>query len=262
MEMETRKESNSSSPVERTKVRLFFENVFSLLAALVLVFMIRYTIIEAFKIPSGSMIPTLLVGDHIFVNKFAYDIRAGIDIPFLLPDLGTTLYQRQGPQRGDIIVFRYPVNEKDFYIKRVIGTPGDRVEVRNEDVYVNDQMISRDLLAKDKFQDIYNDIQTSNYDTESIEVFKEKFPDTEATVMVDRQRPHLANYGAITVPADQYFVMGDNRDYSNDSRVWNFVPRKNIKGKAVIIWFSACLGIFNDCQPKSFRPDRIATVLH
>src|SRR3954453_8562351 len=114
----------------KSKVRWFFENFASLALALLIVFMIRSSVIEAFKIPSGSMIPTLLIGDHIFVNKFAY----GFKIPFsdLVTDHPVYVYRRDPPKRGDVIVFMYPKDESFYYIKRVIGVPGDTVEIRNK----------------------------------------------------------------------------------------------------------------------------------
>ena len=129
----------------KSKGRWLLENFLSLGLALLLVFMIRSSIVEAFKIPSGSMIPTLLIGDHIFVNKFAY----GFKLPFsdLVTDHPVYLVNREPPKHGDIIVFMYPKDESFYYIKRVIGVPGDTVEIRNKVLYLNQKIIQREPVA-------------------------------------------------------------------------------------------------------------------
>src|SRR6476660_6467164 len=137
--------TDPASQKHRTRKQWIIENVTSLGLALLLVFMIRSSIIEAFKIPSGSMIPTLLIGDHIFVNKFAY----GFKVPFsdLVTDHPVYVLKRDPPKRGDIIVFMYPKDESFYYIKRVIGTAGDTIELRNKVLFVNQQMVPRDLVT-------------------------------------------------------------------------------------------------------------------
>jgi len=182
---------------QKSRVREYVE---AFLIAVVLALFVRTFVVQAFKIPSGSMIPTLLIGDHILVNKFIY----GIKLPFT--DL--TLIPFTHPHRDDVIVFKYPQDETKDFIKRVIGLPGDRVEVRHREVYVNDRPL-----------------------TEPYAVHQEGVtPETE-------MRPR-DEFGPVTVPSDSYFVMGDNRDHSLDSRFWGFVRENKIKGRAFLIYWS------------------------
>ena len=165
----------------------------AIVIAVVLALFIRTFVVQAFKIPSGSMKPTLLVGDHILVNKFIY----GIKIPFT----DKTIIKLGKPKRGDVVVFKYPLDTKKDYIKRVIGLPGDTVELTN-----------KQLLINGKVRD-----------------------DPHASYSV---YGNLRTFGPVTVPAHHLFVMGDNRDESSDSRVWGFVPYAYLKGKAFLIYWS------------------------
>lgn len=245
---------------EKSRKQWIIENVTSLGLAILLVLMIRSSIIEAFKIPSGSMIPTLLVGDHIFVNKFAY----GFKLPF--SDLFTNdpiyLIKRDPPKRGDIIVFKYPKDESLYYIKRVVGVPGDTLEVRNKIIHINDQPVFREPLAPEAADQIFEKLDDPKYSRSNLELFQEKLnpDDTPHTIMIDKNNFFAESSGPIVIPADSLFVMGDNRDFSNDSRFWGFVPMKNVKGKAMVIWLSLWVS-FSDSQ-LIFRPTRIGTVLH
>ncbi|MEJ2695656.1 MAG: signal peptidase I [Candidatus Sulfobium sp.] len=167
--------------------------------------MIRTFVIQAFKIPSGSMIPTLLVGDHLLVNKFV--LGTPVDIPFT----NIHLFHMPGlrdPHRGDVIVFKYPEDPKRDFIKRVIGVEGDTVASRNKVIYVNGRK-----LAEPYVQHVDNSIKPGGIDPRD-------------------------NFGPITVPKGDVFVMGDNRDESYDSRYWGFVEDDQIKGKAIIIYWS------------------------
>lgn len=172
----------------------------AIIIALALAFFIRTFVIQAFKIPSGSMLPTLLIGDHLLVNKFIY----GVKVPFS----GTVLIPVSKPERNDVIVFRYPQDPKLDYIKRVIGIGGDTIESRDKVLYVNGE----------PFADKYGVIM-------------------DKTVM-DRASSPRDNFGPIQVPEGKVFVMGDNRDNSFDSRFWGFVDQKAILGKALIIYWS------------------------
>jgi signal peptidase I len=171
------------------------ENIEALVIAVILALFIRAFIVQAFKIPSGSMKNTLLIGDYILVNKFIY----GVKIPFT----DITLIPIKNPQRGDVIVFKYPEDPSKDFIKRVVGIPGDTVEVKNKRVYVNGEP------QKDDF--------------------------------VIHTKPFLTpgdNFGPVEVPSGKLFVMGDNRDESNDSRYWGFVDYGAVRGKAFIIYWS------------------------
>jgi signal peptidase I len=165
--------------------------------AIVLALTIRTFVVQAFKIPSGSMIPTLSIGDHILVNKFLYGIK--------LPFTDAIIVPVSSPRHGDIIVFKYPEDESKDFIKRVVGTPGDVVEVRNKEVYVNGARV--------------DDPRVQHTDRE----------------IQPNKRDH---FGPVTVPPGSYFVMGDNRDQSLDSRFWGFVKENKIRGKAFLIYWS------------------------
>jgi len=179
---------------------LWREYVEAIIIAVVLALFIRTFVVQAFKIPSGSMVPTLTIGDHILVTKFLYDIK----IPFW----DMILIKFSPPQRGDIIVFKFPEDESKDFIKRVIGLPGDTVEVRNKRVWVNGE-----LLVENYIQHV------------------------DPAILPHQAQPR-DNLGSITIPADSYFVMGDNRDQSLDSRFWGYVRLEKIKGKAFLIYWS------------------------
>jgi len=176
------------------KKSLLREYVEAALIAVFLALFIRTFVIQAYKIPSGSMEPTLLVGDHILVNKFIY----GIKIPFI----SKTLIPIGKPKRGDIIVFKYPLDKRKDYIKRVIGLPGDEIRIMDKKIFINGELFDGRFGVYDK---------SSGRDD---------------------------NLGPIVVPQNGLFVMGDNRDHSYDSRYWGFVPLGLVKGKAIIIYWS------------------------
>lgn len=195
--------------------------------ALAFVFIIRSFLVEPFVIPSGSMIPTLAIGDYILSNKFAYGIR--------LPVINKKIISIGDPQRGDVVVFRYPIDPSIDFIKRVIGLPGDKIRYTSDKhLYVNNQLIT------DEFVSIESDSSMGN-----IGVYNERIGNTEHLI---HKSLHANAPGEWTVPDDHYFMMGDNRDNSNDSRYWNdpnipkemqgMVPNENIVGKAFLIWLN------------------------
>jgi signal peptidase I len=241
----------------QSNTQWIIENVISFGLAFLVVFMFRSSILEAFKIPSGSMIPTLLVGDHIFVNKFAY----GLKIPFSddLTNHPIFLLKRDQPKHGDIVVFKYPEDERIYYIKRVVGIPGDTIEVRNKILFINQKMISRDLIQDSSVEETLHAIDDGKYRLPNLELYQEHLDGVDHRIMIDKTSYHAENFGPMDIPEDHFFVMGDNRDFSNDSRFWGFVPRDNIKGKAVVIWWSLWVN-FSESQ-FYFRPSRIGTLL-
>jgi len=182
------------------KTNVILEYVDSGLIAVLLALVIRTFVVQAFKIPSGSMENTLLVGDHLLVNKFLYGTR----IPFT----DNEILRLRDPKRGDIIVFKYPLNPRRDFIKRCVGVPGDAIEVKDKTLYVNGQ-------AQEGAYEIHRDLEVYPHETGN----------------------PRDNFGPVTVPSDSYFMMGDNRDYSADSRFWGFLPRKLIKGKAWVIYW-------------------------
>ena len=208
-----------------------------LFPVILVVFLLRSFLFEPFKIPSGSMIPTLLVGDLILVSKFHYGVR--------LPVINKKIIENNPVQRGDVMVFRYPVDPRQDYIKRVVGLPGDEITYANQKLSINGQPVETKPLAE-------------FYDEDSLRYapqFSEKLGAVEHRILVEPQRQ--AYYGpdpkrfpmsencrytaegvTCKVPAGHYFMMGDNRDNSQDSRFWGFVPDENIVGKAFFVWMN------------------------
>ena len=194
------KTKETAKPKEEDKKKSALrENIEAILVAIVLALFIRTFVVQAFKIPSGSMLNTLQIGDHILVNKFIYGIR--------LPFAGTVIIPVSDPERGDIVVFEFPEDPKKDFIKRVVGVAGDSIEIRNKKVYVNGQLQNHDYAIH-----LDPHIQRAERDRD--------------------------NLGPITVPEGKIFVMGDNRDYSYDSRFWGFVDLEALKGKAFMIYWS------------------------
>jgi signal peptidase I len=189
---------------------------------------VRTFVVEPFKIPSGSMIPTLLVGDYILVNKFAYGLR--------MPFTGKEIVPVGHPERGDVVVFRYPDGPNVDYIKRVIGLPGDTVEIKSGRVWVNGQIVDR--LPEDNFS--YRDYADSQRRVTVLR-FREINPEgREYTILQQALNPRLATERRWEVPEDSYFMLGDNRDSSRDSRFWDnpFVADELLRGKAFIVHWS------------------------
>jgi signal peptidase I len=185
------------------------------------VFLIRSFLVEPFKIPSGSMMPTLLVGDFILVNKHTYGLR--------VPILNNTFFEMNHPQRGEVMVFRFPQDESMDYIKRVVGVPGDRIQYQGKRLTINGQPL--DVTFEQDYEYVapgLNNISAKRY--------KEKLGEHEHDILLVDEAPVID--GEVVVPPGHYFVMGDNRDNSNDSRFWGFVPEKNIVGKAFMIWWN------------------------
>jgi len=187
------------------------ENSRSFFPVLAIVLVLRSFLIEPFQIPSGSMLPTLEVGDFILVNKFSYGVR--------LPVVGTKVLEVGDPQRGDIMVFKYPEDGKTNYIKRVVGLPGDHLKYQNKTLWINGEKVPEKLLV--------------NLD---VQRFEEQLGDVLHQTHKHTRRPNYGANGEWTVPEKSYFMMGDNRDNSNDSRFWGFVSDDLVVGKAFAIW--------------------------
>ncbi|WP_321493159.1 signal peptidase I [uncultured Desulfobacter sp.] len=205
--------------MSKKKKNAWRENIEAILVAVVIALFIRTFIVQAFKIPSGSMLETLQIGDQILVNKFIY----GVKIPFTN---GKVLIPVKDPQRNDIVVFKYPEDPSKDYIKRVIAVAGDTLEIVNKKLYVNDKLVTDQPWAQ------YKDFR-----------------------ILPAQITTRDNYKKITVPANKLFVMGDNRDNSHDSRFWGFVDLSEVRGEAIIIYWSWDKANF------SARFNRIGTLL-
>jgi len=208
----------SSNQQESKRISTLRESIEAIFIALIVALFIRTFVVQAFKIPSGSMIPTLLIGDHILVNKFIYGIKN--------PITRKTLISIGEPERNDVIVFKYPVNPKQDFIKRVIGVAGDRIEIQDKRVYVNGKLFEVKNAIHLDSKIISGDFQPRD------------------------------NLGPIIVPENSLFVMGDNRDNSHDSRFWKFVDMDAVKGKAFIMYWSW------NREDFSVRWNRIGDMIH
>lgn len=214
----------------------FWKELIHLALILIAIFAFRYSIAEPYVVPTGSMEPTILPGDRLFVYKAAYDWK----VPFTDIQLGSF----HSPQRGDIIVFKYPVDPSIFYIKRLIGLPGDLIEVTDGVVKVNGSALSISFDEVEKLKafataSLGSDslLLDAQYKELGTEVYWEQIGSTKHAV---QRLPHLKSHKTLEfqVPEEHYFFMGDNRDNSNDSRFWGFVPRAYLKGKALVVYFS------------------------
>ena len=218
--------------VKSTREPTAVEYAKSFFPVILLVFVIRSFIAEPFKIPSGSMNPTLLAGDYILVNKFTYGLR--------VPVLNSVFFGVSEPKYGDVMVFHFPPNPKIDYIKRVIGLPGYRIQYQDKQLTINGQTIEMTAL------------EGAGYEMQGEGIIKsrqleEQLPEIKHNVLLHNM-PNRYTVGSlgdrflngetVVVPDGHYYVMGDNRDNSSDSRVWGFVPERNLVGKAFLIWFN------------------------
>lgn len=205
-----RRQQEAKEPVVVEYAKSFFP-------VLAIVFLLRGFIVEPFRIPSGSMIPTLNIGDFILVNKFSYGVR--------LPVLNKLVIGDSKPERGDVIVFRYPPEPSVDYIKRVIGLPGDHIAYHEKVLYVNNKPVSRTFVSQYTGP---GELRANEY--------IETFEDVNHNILL--KPGYISPEGDYVVPEGEYFVMGDNRDNSRDSRVWGSVPDENLVGKAFMIWMN------------------------
>lgn len=194
----------------------------SLFPVFLVVLVLRSFVIEPFRIPSGSMYPTLEIGDFIVVNKFAYGIK--------LPVTQTKILDIGEPERGDVVVFKYPNDPDVDYIKRVIGLPGDEITYINRTLFINGKAVRQQPLG------LYHGTRSGKV-MDDASLVSETLGERKHEILLDIDK-RSQDMNTIVVPEGHYFMMGDNRDHSNDSRFWGFVPEKNLKGKAFGIWMN------------------------
>jgi signal peptidase I len=241
--------SEGVASVPAYKEPVLVEYARSFFPVILIVLLLRSFLVEPFRIPSGSMMPTLLVGDFILVNKFAYGLR--------WPVLDTKFIKVGEPHRGDVVVFRFPNEPSVDYIKRIIGVPGDRIYYRDKTIYINGKAVPHMPAG------VYNGVGAGTGQTGYAEAV-EDIGGVKHDILLNPVAPDLPPrcevlaFGPRTVPPGSYFAMGDNRDNSNDSRCWGFVPEANLVGKAFMIWMNW------DSQRNGFPIDwsRIGTIIH
>ncbi|MEM8914362.1 MAG: signal peptidase I [Pseudomonadota bacterium] len=209
------------------------ENIRTIVYAVLIALVLRTFAFEPFNIPSGSMMPTLLTGDYLFVSKYSYGYSR-YSLAFGLPLFNGRIWGGE-PERGEVVVFRLPTDPKKDYIKRVIGLPGDRVQMRDGRLFINGEQVERQSVSDFP-------VPVSNDRTVMVNQYIETLPGgSEHMILEVSDSDHLDNTPEYEVPAGHYFMMGDNRDRSQDSRVMSivgFVPEENLVGRAEIIWFS------------------------
>jgi signal peptidase I len=206
---------------QATKAPFLADYARSLFFVFLIVFLLRSFVVEPFRIPSGSMLPTLKIGDFILVNKFSYGLR--------MPLSNETLITTTKPERGDIAVFHYPVYPEVDFIKRIIGLPGDKISYINKNLYINGQKLAQKYQAKIQVPD--------NSATKPSKLYKETIGNITHEMLTMPTRSSVS-FKKLKVPEGHYFVMGDNRDNSEDSRYWGFVSQKKLIGQAFMVWFS------------------------
>ncbi len=224
---------------KQIKEPILVEYARSFFPIILIVLILRSFIVEPFRIPSGSMMPTLLIGDFILVQKYAYGVR--------LPVLNTKIIEVSKPARGDIIVFRFPKNPNVDYIKRVVGLPGDRVGYYDKKVYINGIQMKQISLGR------YNGVGQGSNMSGALHLLEELAEDVEHSILV--RGTGFSRGREFSIPEGQYFVMGDNRDNSNDSRFWGTVPEANLVGKAFFVWMNW------DWENQGIGFDRMGTIL-
>ena len=235
------------------KKNSFFGNLKSIFIAIFIALLIRSFIFEPFNIPSGSMKPNLLVGDFIFVSKYSYGFSKH-SLPFSIPLIPGKIFSNT-PERGDVVVFKTPENNRTDYIKRVIGLPGDKIEIKNGIIFIN----GSEILRKKLNDFIDTDNKTSN---KRVRMYNEYFFNKEINILDITDNGIADNTQLFNVPENHFFVMGDNRDNSQDSRFIStvgFIPYENLVGKAQFIFFSLENARFLQIWkwPNSIRYERI-----
>ncbi len=205
-----------------------YDNVKTLFLAILAAILIRSFLLEPFSIPSGSMYPNLKVGDYLFVSKSSYGFSRH-SFPFSVPVIPKRILYEQ-PNRGDIVVFKTPEDNKTDYIKRLIGLPGDKIRIENNEIFINDKKIAREKLGNEKYKNL------------EVEKYKETLPNGKFYYVYEivEELPYFDtdNFSEIVISENEFFVIGDNRDNSQDSRFIGNIPKENLVGKALVVMLS------------------------
>lgn len=244
------------------------ETAHSIFPVIAFVLILRSFIYEPFQIPSGSMMPTLLVGDFILVEKFSYGLKD--------PVWRTKLVETGEPKRGDVVVFKYPENPQIDYIKRVIGLPGDRIIYRNKQLMLQKACGAEQVNCAEPEVVARTEVSRGDFSQDGVPLLRytEQLGDVAHDILINPTRPDMLGYfkregnlpaGEFVVPEGHYFTMGDNRDNSTDSRFWGFVPEENLVGKAVAIWISfefdrSQAGLLPTWVPSGVRFERVGGI--
>ena len=216
---------------KKKKKDTFWSNVRGLFWALLIALAIRSLIFEPYNIPSSSMVPTLLIGDYLFVSKYDYGYSRH-SFPLSVPLVPRGRIFADEPQRGDIVIFKLPTDNKTDYIKRVIGLPGDRIQMAGGRLYINDKLVEREKIAE---EDWVVEVEGLVHYTKYLETLPNG---VQHLIYEQGDNKILDDTDVFTVPENHYFMMGDNRDNSSDSRTFGFVPAQNLEGKARFIFYS------------------------
>lgn len=246
-----------------TRMQKIVKETISIITIVVVVFTFRSVFFEPFRIPSGSMIPTLMIGDFILVNKFSYGFKVPFsdmswNNDFFKFDLNPKyMFGKSAPKRGDVIVFKFPRDPSINYIKRLVAVPGDTIEMINKVVYVNGKAIVATPFSGKKIMEDMDD----KFKNEAFNFYKSKTGEHSHVIQTSKEDRAISNFPKFKVPDKKYFVLGDNRDFSADSRYWGFVPEENIRGKAMFVWFSMIIPGLSD-HPFKMRPHRIGTAIN
>jgi len=246
--------------MSRQSTGSFMETVRTIIYAVLIAIVVRTLAYEPFNIPSGSMKPTLLEGDYLFVKKWVYGYSRH-SFPFSWPPFSGRIWEAP-VQRGDVVVFKYPEDNKTDYIKRIVGLPGDRLQMKGGVLYINDQPVTRERI--DDWVDEDDKQHPNHRFTRYIEILPNG---VRHPIIEEGDDYQLDNTDVFTVPADSYFAMGDNRDHSSDSRAWpttHYVPAENLVGRASFIFYSTAAGNLWpiwDAIPET-RWERLMTGIH
>jgi len=254
---------NKDTPKEKKEEKNAFKEFIHIFLLIMLVFAFRSTVIEPYRVPTVSMLPTLRIGDFFVLNKLKY----GIKVPFSENgEKPIYLWKYASPKRGEVIVFKYPLDPATPYIKRIVGVPGDKLELIDKELYVNGKKETLGAINKEASEKIISEL---NKRMQSQELSLTKVQSGESTHIILKSNKQIkaSNFRELIVPEGKYFVMGDNRDFSADSRFWGYVPEEHILGTATLVWLNIkipvrLIGEKDDADSFEVDFSRIGTWIH